>query len=264
MHQATSLAPVLLLAGMAAAQPQIFHNGEPVTVHYQLWWMEVSAAAPYAPVANPNGGLDPGEGAKVSIRLRLDPEPGASVTYSPTLLAGSAGAGSLASFWAGSLDLGVQHNGAAASGSWVVNANTTPAGYPDRLGVIPPYAAGFPFANGEPSPMGDRVSNIMPAQFDTGALYIAPPGPVERVWSGLFVPDAANGSLEFTLSAGSSGLWPAMVAVGDNVQTFPVAGNAAYTFGDPITIVIPAPAAAVLLGFACGFVLPRRRPENPG
>jgi hypothetical protein len=246
----------MLLAAAASAQPQVFHSGGPVEISYQLWWTEVSAAAPYAPVANPNGLPDPGEGIHVSIRMDMYPNSNTPVTYPSSLNPGSAGAGTLASFWLGGLDVTVSRNGQPAAGAWVVSANTTPPGHPDRLGTIPPFAAGQ--LNGVPSALGDRVANIAPAQFSPEPLYIQPPGPVERIWSGLFVPDTYAGVWEFTLWPASNGMWPAMVAAVDNLATMPAIGNAAYSLGTPLVVGIPAPGAAGVLLLAAAVSSFRR------
>jgi hypothetical protein len=237
----------LVPAGTCVAQ-----SDPPVTITYHLTFTEVSAQAPYAPVASPNGLIEPGEGARFEINASMSPPPGTAITYSWTYLAGMAGAGYVGGFWSGDLNLIGEAGTAAAAGTWVINQNTSPSANPNRLGVLPPFAAGFPTASGNVNANGSGLTDIQPAQFgaDSGLLNSA--SPTEPMWRGLWIPAShIPRSATFELSLGSLGLASYFFAV-DNSVTLPISLSATSNYPLPLQIqIVPAPGAAVLLLLMC-------------
>jgi hypothetical protein len=243
-------------AALANAQAQ---SNPPVTITYTLAWSEVSATAPYAPVAVPNGTIDPGEGARFTFTAAMSPAPGTSITYPASLLAGSAGAGIVGGFWAGDLNLTGGGGGATAAGSWVVNQNTTPSGNPNRLGVLPPFAAGFPTSSGTANANGSGMTDIQPAQFGADPSTLNSASPTPTMWRGLWIPSSyAQRTVPFALSLGSLGLNSLFFAQ-DNTVTLPVAIAANSNYGAGVNVpIVPAPSSLALLGLG-GLVAARRR-----
>ncbi len=248
------LAAVGGVAALANAQAQ---STPPVTVTYTLAWTEVDAAAPYAPVANPNGILEPGEGARFTFNGEFDVAPGTSIAYPASLNPGSAGAGTLAGFWNGNLNLTGDAGAASAAGSWVVSANTTPPNNANRLGVVPPFAAGA--QNGDPNANGSGLTNISPAQFGADPSGLNSVNPTPTMWRGVWVPTSYDSrTVSFALSLGALGLQTQMFAF-DNVSPLPAVFNANSNYGAAVNVpIVPAPSSLALLGLG-GLVAARRR-----
>jgi hypothetical protein len=229
-------------SSLACAQAQ---SNPPVTVTYHLSWTEVSATAPYAPVATPNGLLEPGEGARFAFNASYTPGHGTPLTYPTSLLAGSSGAGTLGGFWSGSLDL----TGNAGPGVWIVNQNTTPSGNPNRLGLIPPFTAGFPTASGTPNSDGSAIQNINPFIFGDSS-FLNSVTPTTTMWRGLWIPTNYQfRTSTFSLGPGSLGL-PTQVYAWDQSISFPVVINANAAFTSVVLPLIPSPPTFALLAAA--------------
>ena len=232
---------------LASAATCVAQSDPPVTITYHLTFTEVSALAPYAPVASPNGLIEPGEGARFEINASMSPPPGTAITYSPTYVS-SAGSGYVGGFWAGDLNLIGEGGTAAAAGTWVVNQNTSPSANPDRLGVLPPFAAGFPTASGNVNANGSGMTDIQPAQFGPDSHLLNSASPTEPMWRGLWIPASHTPrTATFELSLGSLGLASLFFAVDDAV-TLPIALAATSIYPVPLQVqIVPAPGAAVLL-----------------
>jgi hypothetical protein len=243
----------LLSAATCVAQ-----SNPPVTITYHLTFTEVSAPAPYAPVALPNGLLEPGEGARFEINASISPPPGTYVSYPPPT-GGSSGAGHIGGFWSGDLNLTGSAGAGSSAGSWILSANTSPPGDPNRLGVIPPFAAGFPFANGYVNSNGSGVTDIQPAQFGPDSMLLNSANPTPVLWRGIWRPDIwlPRGVL-FELSPGTLGI-PSSVYAVDFTVTLPISLQASSTYSGITVQVVPSPAAVVLLLAGCKR---RRRPQR--
>jgi hypothetical protein len=223
------------------------------TVTYSLTWNEVSAVAPYAPVATPNGQIDPGEGARFAITATISPAPGSPISFSPTLLAGSSGSGFVGGF--GLADLSLTATGVGSQGTWIVSANSTPSTNPNRLGVLPPFNAGN--MNGTPSSTG--VANLQPAQFGADVTFFNSASPTPTMWRGLWVPSGAPWQATFTLGDGGLGIGTSIFIRDSNGLQLPIYARANVVY-DSVYISIPAPAGVPLLGLP--FVFRRRRESN--
>lgn len=229
----------------------VAQSDPPVTITYHLTFTEVSAQAPYAPVASPNGLIEPGEGARFEINASMSPPPGTAVTYSPTYVS-SAGSGYVGGFWAGVLNLIGDNAAVTAAGIWVLNENTNPPSHLDRLGVLPPFAAGFPSASGAALANGSGITNIQPAQFGPDSSLLNSGNPTPPMWRGLWVPQHyAPRSTVFELSLGTLGYESRFFAV-DNSTTFPIAIPANSVYPLPLAVqIVPAPSVGVLLMIGC-------------
>jgi hypothetical protein len=235
---------VAVTASFALGQAQV-----DATVTYSLTWNEVSATAPYAPVANPNGTIEPGEGARFAITAAIAPAPGSPITFATTLLTGSSGAGFVGGF--GLADLSLAATGFGSQGTWIVSANTTPSTNPNRLGVLPPFNAGN--VNGTPSATG--VANLQPAQFGADVTLFNSASPTPTMWRGVWVPAAYVAyNATFTLGDGGLGIGTSIFIRDSNGLQLPIYARANAVY-DSVHIVIPAPASFALLGLA----LVRRR-----
>jgi hypothetical protein len=248
-----------VVGGAAALANAQAGSNPPVTVTYTLTWTEVSAVAPYGPVGNPNGQLEPGEGARFAFTANMSPAPGTAITYSTSFLTGSAGAGIVGGFWAGDLNLTGGGGGASAAGTWLVNQNTSPSGNPLRLGVLPPFAAGFPTSSGTANANGSGITDIQPAQFGADSSGLNSANPTPTMWRGLWIPtDYTSRTVPFALSIGSLGL-QTLIFAQDNTVTFPVPIPANSNYGNGVNVpIVPAPSSLVLLGLG-GLVAARRR-----
>jgi hypothetical protein len=235
----------------------------PVTITYHLTFTEVSAQAPYAPVASPNGLLEPGEGARFEITASMSPPPGTRVTYDRPWGVGHAGAGYIGGFWSGDVNLTGDGGGAGAAGVWIVNHNSAPPGDPNRLGVLPPFDAGAPLSNGTPISGGASVVDIQPAQFGINIPAVNSASPTPAMWRGVWLPQGhVPRTIPFQLSLGSLGLPPAFFAVDDSIS-IPMALQAVGAFEQPLELhIVPAPATALVLG-AAGFIVGRSRCRPP-
>jgi hypothetical protein len=246
-----------VVGGAAALANGQANSTPPVTITYNLAWQEVSAVAPYAPVLNPNGILEPGEGARFNFNGTLNVAPGTAITYSSTLNPGSSGSGFLGGFWGGNLNLTGDGGAASAAGTWVLSANTVPGTNPNRLGTVPPFASGN--LNGSTAAGGARVENISPAQFSPDPSTLNSASPTPTMWRGLWIPtDYASRTVTFQLGAGSLGL-PTTLWATDTLSPTPAIFNANSNFGTAVQVpIVPAPSSLALLGLG-GLVAARRR-----
>jgi hypothetical protein len=258
MHTRAALLPVLSAAGLACAQAQ---TTPPITVTYHLTWIEASAAAPYAPVPNPNGILEPGEGARFAINASFDPGPGTPVTFPATLNPGSAGSGVIGGVLSGNLDL-VGDNGAmSAAGSWVLSANSLPPLNPTRLGTIPPFHTGS--FNGTVNAAGTAVADISPHQFQLEYTAYNSASPTPVMWRGLWLPSSFEPrAVSFHLQLGSLGLATRLFVLDDAPfpEITPVQAFSAYT--STSVPIIPAPPSLAAVFLAAIAAARRERPPS--
>jgi hypothetical protein len=256
---------VSILATLGAAAPLALAQAQsnpPVTVTYHLSWVEASATAPYAPVANPNGMLEPGEGARFTFYASFDPPPGTPLTYPASLTPGSAGAGLLGGLLTGYVNLTGDQASPSAAGSWILNQNTVPSGNPNRLGVLPPFAAGYPTSSGVPSASGAVLADITPAQFGGDPSSYNSVSPSPPMWRGLWVPASyAPRSASFELGLGSSGQHTHMF-VWDNAVTWSYITT--YSAYSSVTVpIIPAPPVLAAFGLSASLMFRPRRGCGP-
>lgn len=136
------------------------------TLRYDWQWVEVNAGT-NTPVANPNGSLDAGEAARITLTITMTPGPGSPVTYMPPP---PPGVGTLAGLALGHFDL-------------IASANAGPVGHWSSIG----RGAGWiqPFA---PTAMGNDLLDASVGQALDGGVVVNSTNPVVNVWRGVWTP----------------------------------------------------------------------------
>jgi len=233
-------APVALLVAAAMAVPAPAQE----TVTYSLSWIEVFAHTSI-PVSNPNGLVEPGEGARVRLTTLVTPGIGASATYVPPP---GPGTGTIAALAGVVFDL---HQSNALGGGW---------GH-IRIGV-PNIIIENP---GTSNPDGS-YSGAVSVQFILPGISPIPTNPWPDFWQGTWTPSTYSPRETVFTSAGAAvggnQSWVAIKYGEDPNQGGPlhVMRNFDGIFGDsgPIPIV-PAPGAGVILGLGLLAATGRRR-----
>ena len=146
----SALAATAGLATMASAQ-LTGQGSVTVTVDFT----EVDAIT-LAPVAVPNGRIDPGEAAQVNMNAAFT---GLNTvgTFSPGI--GTFTSGTIRGFGSAIVDLnGTANNGGNANGTWNTDINL-------GLGLQDPFGAAGLGGFGTPAGGGSRLLNVQPGQF---------------------------------------------------------------------------------------------------
>jgi hypothetical protein len=213
---------------------------QPLTMYHHLSFTEVDAVTGL-PIANPNGILEPGEGARIALSISFDPSVG-TVLVDPPNLAGFR----IHAAHRTQIDL---LSSGETSGAWMHLAVSP--GWDAWMGD-PPH--GFPTSNGR------IVEHILPQQHAIGADTR---NPVPEVWSGIWIPHSySSREIRFnTVPRGINGvvtastLWlenPA--APGEFLNYF-----ARTEISQMFLPIIPAPSGGTTLALAGILALRRRR-----
>jgi uncharacterized protein (TIGR03382 family) len=224
---------IVALAGTAfAAQAQ-----EMVTFS---WAFTEVLANTTTPVANPNGLIEPGEGAELRLSVSFTPAVGGAITYTPPPGTGNGTVGGLASIFF-DLSASAGHNGTFH--------NIT------RLGAWGIGGVGSIEANG--------VTAAQAGQFPLPGQTANPANPINNIWRVRWTPNSyENRVVTFTAgkAAASSGTGAGLYIEygGDPEDPAYVSKQVAGNFGSAQITVIPSPSSLALLGLG-GLVVGRRR-----
>ena len=230
---------ILAAAGLATAvQAQ-----ESVT--YTVTWTEVTAGTGNA-VTNPNGQIDPGEGARIAVAVNITPAIGTTSTYTPPPPPGTGTIAGLGSIF---FDLvGTNLNG----GTWS-NINRNP---------------GFNWGLGDPGTgqaNGDLL-NAQAGQFVTPGSTANSSNTIANIWRATWNPSNYNARTASVLSRGalaaSGNHSSILIQYGLDPQQNPqyVGKFVNGTFGGSGNIpVAPAPSSLALLGLGAMVAGRRRR-----
>jgi hypothetical protein len=143
------------------------------TATFSVTWSEVDPAG--QPIADPNGLLEPDEGARISVTISVAPAIGTSVTYY-TQGSNDPHTGTVAGLGHGFFDLSAP----GGEGSWLID-------HPFRPEWDYSMAAWGTVANS-----GAWVQFINPAQwpFPASPGEINPENPVADIWHGVWFPES--------------------------------------------------------------------------
>lgn len=214
-------------------------------VAYTLTFVEVQAGT-NTPVANPNGVVEPGEGARIQLSVNITPGIGSPVTYTPPPAPGN---GTIAGLGSVFFDLTV--NGSPA-GTWSNIAR----------------ASGWNLGSGGTGNGAGGLDAAQAGQFVLPGSTANSTNPVNTIWRGVWTP-SSYAIVNVTIAA------HAAAASGGNASSILVQygvdpdGNPLYvgkfvpgTFGQVIIATVPAPSGLVLLG--CGSLVALRRRRCAG
>jgi hypothetical protein len=227
-----ALTAVAGLASAASAQE---------TVTYTLSFVEVQAGT-NTPVANPNGVVEPGEGARVQVSVNITPGIGSNATYTPPPAPGTGTIAGLGSIF---FDL-TQSN--AQGGTW------------NNIG----RATGWNLGSGGTGNAGGGLDAAQAGQFVLPGSVANSTNPVANIWRGVWTPSTyANRTVTFTsVAAAAGGANHSSILIQYGVDPD---GNPQYVgkfvggvFGNVNIPVVPSPSSLALLGLG-GLVAGRRR-----
>jgi MYXO-CTERM domain-containing protein len=231
------IASMIVLVPCAAAQAQTVPE-----LVATLAWTEVYAGT-NTPVANPNGILEPGEGALLRVSVAFT----AVGTAAPFQFPAPGGVGEIAG-----LNNFLFHLDAPLSGgSW-----THPASVP-----------GFSAQIGIAHPAGLLLARALQPWPPPGAMPIAT-NPIEDVWQAVWTPDSYEPRLvDFSMRTPGSVHGPTPPRLFIVYGTDPTTGAPLLGYGDTVPTwdalqvpVVPGPGAALaLMGFAALGGMRRRR-----
>jgi hypothetical protein len=243
--RAAVAASVLALSGGSAVHGQQQIN--PGSVAYTLEYDRVAATGA---VLGP-GPLQEGEWARLRLRFNYSPGFASPVTWPPSILTGSSGAGVIAGFWSGNLNILI--SGGGVTGTWAGTSGSLPI----RRQLIGPFNAAGSGGIGTPNGTGTLLENIQPGQF-VGHIDLVNSSNNFMVWQGPWAPHSyAPRTVTFTLEPGSLGLPTYLVARDANGLELPVAGTVADTRGSVTFQIVPAPGSVGMLGV--GALMATRR-----
>jgi hypothetical protein len=264
----------LILAVTGAAATMAVAQG-PQTQGSATWNLQYFAVTPQGPAATPfsavsisgpGGQISEGQGVLFRLSFSLSCTPGgvdgngvpvgSPLTWAPSILVGSSGAGGLGGLWGGDID--IVGSGTDVNGTWSANL---PAFHADvRRRTLAPYTAAGAIGFGTAT--SSSVTDIQPAQFGAIAASLDH-GNNLVVWTGMWVPNSyAERTVTFTPQLGSLGLETQVYAI-DNLNEFgfelPIALRVTTNFGAALQVpIVPAPSSLALLGLG-GLIAARRR-----
>jgi len=265
-----TVAALLVIVPSSWAQPQT--QGD---VKFTLSWQEahqgtngwVNGALGNA-VGGTAGQIDPGEGALFRVTIDMSGTAagdgtGSPLTWAPSLLAGSSGAGSLSGYWSGDFDLVGDGGAATAGGTW--SDSTMSYSVSVRRRLLNNWTAGAHI--GTPDASGAMLTDVQPAQTGLDASSLTH-GNHQVCFQALWIPSYATAEsshvVNWQVTLGSLAL-PAMVAALDNEYEsgfhLPVPLTVQTNFSAGVVVpLVPAPGSVVLLGLGgVAAVRPRRR-----
>jgi hypothetical protein len=206
---------------------------------YALTWEEVDQFG--QPVANPNGALDPGEGARFTMALELTPAIGAVVSYT----GGGGGTGTLEGLAFGYLSL---HGTGGAAGAW------------DLTNAVPPeWSLGLgSWAWGTVLNDGADIENVQFGQFSPPLINST--NPIPNLWRAAWVPQSyAPRQVMWDLSYGN-GEGPTTSVILSTQQGLLWGVGCRTNFPQTVVIpIVPPPGTLVIGAGAAGIGLTRSR-----
>jgi hypothetical protein len=217
-------------------------SGQTLDVYHHLTFREVDAVTGQ-PVAVPNGILEPGEAALISLSISFSPPVGSVMPTIPP----SGGVYTVHALARSHLNL---YGIGEATGNWT------------GLQLKPGWEA-FPLpwpAAGEPTPTGRDIYMIIPCQLAVGADTS---NPVENIWQGIWRP------AQYTPRTAGFSTWPAGAAgfqvasslwIHDSGPPESYGVASAWTnIGQVMFPIVPAPGSGALLAAAVVVLNVRRR-----
>ena len=231
MISARVTASLLLAAAAGHCSAQEF-------VRHSLSFLEVVAGT-NNPVPVPNGRIDPGEGARISLTITVSPAVGTTITYTPPP---APGTGTVAGFGMTFIDLDIL-GGAAGAWSFITRQSA--------------WALG---GQGDPQPTAG-VHNVQVGQFVLPGLTANSQNPIPDIWSGVWTPASyAAASIPFRTSLADEGTSALLIQYGYKTPYPLYVAKFVSSLHDPAIVIpiAPAPAAAPVLLFAAGLARHRR------
>jgi hypothetical protein len=235
MRLCTAAAALASLAAAAHSTAQ-----ELVTFTWSFTEVVANSTTPATgPLAN-NGVIDPGEAARIALRVSFSPPVGSPAAYTPPP---GTGEGTVAGFASMFLDL---FSGAGSEGTF------------SNIVRAPGWALG---TSGTIHPGG--ISFIQAAQFPLpGGNVMNPVNPILNIWRVVwtpqdYLPRSAHFSSAKSLSATGTGASLYIEYGGDPEDPMYVSKAVPANFGSLQIPVVPAPSSALLL--IAGAVAARRR-----
>jgi hypothetical protein len=235
-HLLCIAAPLALAAAATAQTGQVTHT---------LRWMEVNPAT-NTPVPNPNGILEPGEGARIMLDLSFTPQVGSPLAYgSPPTNVGVV--------------RGLRHDffdlwgSGGTEGNWMHRA---------RHPILPLGDNGYIMGDG--SLAGVQVVSSQPG---SGPWLPDPMNPINVAWQGVWIPSSYTPRLSRFQTARVTAQFPhGNLWVQDGFD--PTTGDpllfmawAERTFSSVQIPIVPSPATSALL-IGAGLLAPRRRRDR--
>jgi hypothetical protein len=224
------LAAVAGSAAMANAQALMTFN----------WSFTEVLANTTTPVANPNGLIEPGEGAELRLSVSFSPAVGSAFQYSPPPGTGNGTVGGLSSIFF-DLSASAGHNGTF-----------------HNLSRLSAWGIG-----GIGSIVTDGVNAAQAGQFPLPGQTANPANPINNIWRVRWTPtDYTSRNVTFTAgkAAASSGTGAGLYIEygGDPEDPAYISVAVAGNFGSIQVPVVPSPSSLALLGLG-GLVIARRR-----
>jgi MYXO-CTERM domain-containing protein len=214
------------------------------------------------------GVVDPGEGIRFQLvghmtgtpgGVDIDGNPlGSPLTWDPTVVNGSSGAGGLGGFWSGDLNLTGTGSGSGGQGSWSDGTSAYASSLRRRLQSWTASGAPGSVASG-----GSSLTNIQPSQFSSDGPGLNHTNDI-TFWQGLWIPnfDATARTVNWAETLGDLGLATYVYALDSNGMTLPVPlrlGPSTYNPGVSVNVAaVPGPSSLALLGLG-GLIAARRR-----
>lgn len=237
---------LVAVAGLAAgAMAQTTTTSSAITV--SLSFTEVDSSG--TPVANPNGTVDFGESALISMGVSFTGQNTVG-TFQPNI--GTFGSGTIRGFGSGFFDLNGTNN---AAGAWNVDQNA-------GLGASGDWDVTGGQGNGTPANGGANLQNLQFGQFAATPGGINTTNPIDAIWTGIWTPgDYSSRTVNFTTS-GAAAAGSSIASVLFRLNSGTAAGafvtTAGLTHGNLNIPVAPAPSSLALLGLG-GLIAGRRR-----
>ena len=234
----------LILAAAAGLAATSLPAAAQERVDYTLSFIEVLAGT-NTPLSNPNGIVEPGEAARISITAQVTPPVGSPVTYSPPPAPGTGVIAGLGSMF---VDLAVGNQ-----------SNPSPSGAGSWSSIE--RASGWALGGaGEPTSGGARVMYITAGQFVSPGTTVNPANPILDIWQGVWTPLVySDRAVTWRLFSTLSGIGAASILIQYGQDP---SGNPLYTgeyvpatYGSTTIPIIPAPASL----FALSAILLQRR-----
>lgn len=238
-----ALTAVAGLAAVANAQSTTSSS----TISVNLSFVEVDGSG--TPVANPNGTVDFGESALITMDISFTNQNTVG-TFTPNI--GTFGSGTIRGFGSGFLDLNGTNN---AAGTWNVDQN---AGY----GAAADWDVTGGQGNGSSANGGANLQNIQVGQFAATPGGIVTTNPIAAIWTGIWTPGDYSARTVVFNSAGAGAAGASIASVLFRLNAGTAAG--AFVTANSLTLgsvsipVAPAPSSLALLGLG-GLIAGRRR-----
>jgi hypothetical protein len=216
------------------------------TVTVTLSFSEVDTSG--FPVATPNGNLEPGEGALITMGISFTGQNTVG-TFQPNI--GTFGSGTIRGFGSGFFDL----IGTNSQGTWLLDQG-------QGFGVSDDWDITGGQGNGTPDGGGGTLRNLQMGQFTATPGGINSTNPITAIWSGVWIPSSYALRLVSFATTGAVPAGTSIVSVLFRLNAGTAAGayvtSGGLVHGSVNIPILPAPSGLALLGLA-GLTAGRRR-----